>query len=76
MTAFYGTADDMRYSFKPRRPAILSDIAPNPLPRPDLEAAAVASSRRQIDRTAEVQRLASEMKELAEGFLANFEFRQ
>ena len=69
---YYGTADDMRYSFKPRRPAILNDIKPTPLPRPDLEAAAVASGRRQMDRTEEVQRMANEMKELAEGFLANF----
>lgn len=72
----YGLADDMRYSFLNRGkkvPAVLKPVAPAPLPRPDLEAAATASSRRQIGRVAEVERLAREMKELADGFLARFE---
>jgi hypothetical protein len=75
--AYYATADGMRYSFiKPRPPAISREIAPAPLPRPDLEAAAVASDRRQVARTVEALRMACEMKELAEGFLAHFEARR
>lgn len=72
--AYSGLAIDMRYSFKPTKPAILRDIAPAPLPRPDLEAAAVAASRRGNDQVQEAQRLARGMRELAEGFLANFEY--
>lgn len=72
--ALYGTVDDLRFSFiKPRTPAISHPIDPAPLPRPDLEAEAISSTHRQMGRVLEAQRMAGEMKELAEGFLANFE---
>lgn len=68
---------DTRYSlfgrFRRRPPAVLSDIPPAPLPNEAIDKATDIKLASIASKSVEINRMTLEMKELAEGFLANFE---
>lgn len=72
--------DSDRFSLFPRRPRkvpnILRHIDPAPLPDAELEQAAQVKAAALRAKSLEISRIASEMKELAESFLDNFERRR
>lgn len=74
------TLDPERFSLFSRRsrkvPSILRKIDPAPLPDASMEKEAQVKAAAVLANTLKISRIASEMKELADGFLDNFERRQ